>query len=411
VNTARHARGESRLLISREALLHNLALIRRQLAPAVRVCAMVKANAYGHDAAIVADTLASFLTDGSASRPVEHLAVATIEEALALPPLGVPVHVFRPLENVFLGRQQSLIRDAIARGLVLTVLTPTAAGDLARVAQRLGKRALVQVMLDTGMTRDGCERDVFASLVDRIGSLPSLKLHGLCTHFATADEPGHPFVAEQLQRFRDATDPLVASGVQVLRHASNSGGIFFVHDAHFDLVRPGLSIYGIDPTCRPNVDRPLRPVARWLAPIIAIHPVAAGTSVGYGQSFTTTRDTRIGLLPIGYADGYWRGNGNRGVVLVHDTPCPVVGRVSMDLTTIDLANCPAAQIGDDAVVMDDNPVSPCSAYCLARWMDTIPYEVFTRIGPRVKRVAVHPEDAPIATEIDPHDPHGLPPTA
>ncbi|HMO26212.1 MAG TPA: alanine racemase [Tepidisphaeraceae bacterium] len=396
MNTARHYRSEPRLLINRSSLLHNLALIRSCLAPTTRVCAMVKADAYGHSAGIVADTLANFLTDGEHARPVEHLAVATIEEALALPVHDKPIHVFRPLENIFIGRQQRIVRDAIVSGAILTLLTPAAAGDLARLAERVGRRANVQVMLDTGMTRCGCEPATFEALVERVMSLPSLRLHSVCTHLATADTPDDPFVSEQLARFRSATDTLASRGV--MRHAANSGGAMLFPDSHFDMVRPGISLYGIDATCEYTPARPLRPIAKWLAPIVAIHHVKAGTSVGYCRTFTAPDDTRIGVLPVGYADGYLRGNGNKGCVLVGDATCPVVGRVSMDLTTIDLANAPQAQIGDDAILMDDNPTSPASAYKLAEWMGSIPYEIFTRIGPRVKRVAIEPEDPPIAEE-------------
>lgn len=386
--SARQLAGEPRLLISRSALLHNLAVIRQQCDPRVAVCAMVKADAYGHDAGIVASTLCQPGLPGH--RPVEHLGVATIEEALALPLRDRPIHVFRPLENLFSGRQAGLVRLAVEAGFVLTVLTPTAAVDLARIAQQQGKRAIVQVMIDTGMTRCGAASEQAVRTIERIAALPPLRLQSLCTHFATADEPASAFVAEQLLRFDSAVAAARVHGVP--RHAANSGATFFQARTHYEMVRPGISLYGIDPTCRFSVDRPLRPVARWLAPLLAIHDVPVGTTVGYARTWTAPRDSRIGLVPVGYADGYLRAFGNRAVMLVHGQVCPVVGRVSMDLATLDLTAVPAAAIGDDVVVMDSDPLSPCSVYRLAEWMGTIPYEVLTRIGSRVRRVGVDPDD-------------------
>jgi alanine racemase len=153
------------------------------------------------------------------------------------------------------------------------------------------------------------------------------------------------------------------------------------------MVRPGISIYGIDPTCRPSVDRPLRPVMRWIAPLIALRDVAAGAQVGYGQTWTAAKPTRLGLVPIGYADGYPRLLSNHGTMMVAGQPAPVAGRVSMDLTVIDLKNAPHALVGDDVTVLDDDPVSPASVYRIAELAGTIPYEILCRIGTRVRRVA------------------------
>jgi alanine racemase len=160
------------------------------------------------------------------------------------------------------------------------------------------------------------------------------------------------------------------------------------------MVRPGIAVYGIDPTCGPSMNRKLRPALKWVAPIIAIHDVPAGATVGYGQTWTSQRATRIGLVPVGYADGYLRCFSNRAMMLLTSDgrPVPVVGRVSMDMTTIDLGDVPGASVGDDVIVLDSDPLSPCSAYALAKLADTIPYEIFCRIGHRVTRVAVDPED-------------------
>lgn len=395
---AKHSLGEPRVLISRSALLHNAAVVRRALAPDVRICAIVKADAYGHDAGIVADTLCNFSSDGSLRPPVDALAVASIDEADALPDVTLPIIVFRPIENIFIGRQRGKLEAAIRNGWTLTVCSASAAEDLARVAAGCGRRAAVQVMVDTGMTRSGVSIDALDVLLQRIVARPSLRLASVCTHFASAETPQDPLTGEQLARFRAATDPLEARfRGRVSRHAANSAGVFLHPESHLDMVRPGLALYGIDPTCRPCIDRPLRPALKWTAPLIGAQSVRKGTGVGYGHAWQAPRDTRIGLVPVGYADGYPRVISEQAHVLVQGKPAKVVGRVSMDLITIDLGESPAAQIGDEVTLLDSDPLSPVSAYHLAEWSQTIPYEVFCRIGPRMPRVLLEPEPAQIVS--------------
>jgi alanine racemase len=354
---------------------------------------MMKADAYGHGADIVADALCNF-SDGPNDGPaMDALAVASIDEAAVLPDVRLPVIVFRAVENAFVGRQRAKLEEAVRCGWVLTLSSLAGAEDLARIALTCGQRASVQVMIDTGMTRCGiCPRHL-PELLRKIESRPSLRLVGLCTHFSNSEEADSELTRQQLQAFREATDAhAIALRGKVLRHAANSGAIFFAPDSQFDMVRPGLSLYGIDPLCRPDMSRPLRPALKWTAPLIGIRPVRKATGVGYGQTWVAPQDTHIGLIPIGYADGYPRCFSNRAVVLAGGKPAPVVGRVSMDLTTVDLGPTPQAQVGDEVTLLDSDPLSPVSVYELARWAQTIPYEIFCGIGPRVQRVAISPED-------------------
>jgi alanine racemase len=384
--------GEPRVLISAAALQHNAKVVRRALQPQTKICAMLKADAYGHGASLVVDALCHAI-DAERGKPfVDAVAVASMDEADALPDAGVPMIVFRPIENVFIGRQRQKLENAIRAGWVLTVCTAAASDDIARVAIAIGKRASVQVMVDTGMTRSGTPSGELGELMHRIDSRPALRLFGVCTHFSCSEDPGAAGTAIQLARFRRAIDGTCTAladkhaNEKICRHAANSGGIFFFPHSHLDMVRPGISLYGIDPAGKPVLDRALRPVMKWTAPLIGIQTIEPGAAVGYGQTWTASRTSRIGLLPIGYADGFVRAYSNRAVVMVHGKSAPVVGRVSMDLTTIDLTDVPAAQIGDEAVLLDNDPLSPTSAYAHAEWADTIPYEIFCRIGSRVQRV-------------------------
>jgi alanine racemase len=399
---AKHSLGEPRCLISRAAILHNISLIRNSIAEGVKICAVVKANGYGHDADIIVDTLCNFTSSDAEPPMVDALAVADIDEAAALLACELPVMVLRPVENAYLGSQRARLEAAVRHGWVLTLSSSAAAQDLARIAESRDQRANVQVMVNTGLNRAGVDIAEFQELIDKISSLASLRLVGVATHFASADEPANPLNTEQLGKFIAATKELSSgNGSRPHRSAANSGGVFFQPESHLDMVRPGICVYGIDPTCRPSVDRALKPVMRWVAPLIAIRDVPAGTQVGYGQTWTATKATRLGLVPIGYADGYPRVLSNRGTMMVAGQPAPVAGRISMDLTVIDLHNAPQAVVGDDVTVLDDDPVSPASVYNIARIAETIPYEILCRIGTRVRRVAVdEPERGQEAAEVE-----------
>ncbi|MGA2584592.1 MAG: alanine racemase [Tepidisphaeraceae bacterium] len=389
-NPHRQTIGEPRCLISRAAILHNIGVIRRAIAPHVKICAVVKADAYGHGVDLVVDTLCNF-SGGDVEPPmVDALAVADIDEAAALADCNLPIIILRPAENAFLGTQRSRIEMAVDHGWVLTICSGGAADDVARIAAPRQQRANVQIMVNTGLNRAGAETAATAKLIEKIVSLPSLRLVGLATHFATADDANDPRVSEQLSQFLAVTQPPCLAGRPTRPHrtAANSAGIFLHPDSHLDMVRPGISLYGIDPTLDPSIKRPLRPAMRWTAPLIGIRNLPTGASVGYGHTWTAERPTRVGLVPIGYADGYPRLLSNKGTMMVNGQPARVLGRVSMDLTVIDLQSAPHAMIGDEVIVLDNDPLSPASVYAIAELAGTIPYEIFCRIGPRVLRVAV-----------------------
>jgi alanine racemase len=167
------------------------------------------------------------------------------------------------------------------------------------------------------------------------------------------------------------------------------------------MIRPGISLYGIDPTGSPWLDRKLRPVARWTAPLVGVREIPKGQGVGYSHTWNAPRDSRIGLVPIGYADGYARLLSNRSSMIVAGKKAPVIGRVSMDMTTIDLTDIPQANLGDEVIIIDNDPLSSASAYELAKLAETIPYEILCRIGPRVRRVGIDPTDTADEPPVQP----------
>ena len=382
--------GEPRLLIDIAALETNLRTLRRAVPANIKLCAVLKADAYGHGASLIARMIAQI----EAQQPflkVDQFAVATFDEAEALHGFEKPIMLLRPIENVFLGRQRELLERAILRGWTLTLASSSAADDVARVAVHLSKRANVQIMLDTGMTRCGVGEANFDTLLERTLHHPSLRLVGISTHFVNSEIAGDPVTVQQLRRFGAAIDrhPILES---IPKHAANSGAIFLTPRSHYDVVRPGISLFGIDPTGRPNVDRPLRPLMKWTAPVMTVHDVAPGQSVGYNQNFTAIAPTRVAIVPVGYADGYPRAASNRATMMLNHVPCGVIGNVSMDMTAIDITRAGDVSIGDEVTVIDSDPFSPAGHYPLARAAGTIPYELLTRIGPRVKRVAVGLEE-------------------
>jgi len=384
---AKDTLGKPRCLISRSALLHNLRIIRQALSPGVKICAVVKADAYGHGAEIVVDTLCNSRAPDAATPVVDCLAVADVDEAAALPECRLPVLVLRPVENAYMGGQRGRLETAVQHGWVLTVCSPAAAQDVARIAQARGKRANVQLMVNTGMNRAGVEPGDLPGLIDGITALAALRLVGINSHFACSEDAGNDFSARQLEVFHQAVRQRELS-VRPIRSVANSGGVFFMPQAHLEMVRPGIALYGIDPTCKPSLDRPLRPALSWTAPLIGIRDIPTGSSVGYGQTWVADKPTRLGLLPVGYADGYARGLSSCGVMLADGVPVRVVGRVSMDLTIIDLTAVPAAHLGDEVTIIDSDPLSPASVYRMAEALGTIPYEILSRIGPRMRRLAV-----------------------
>ena len=387
--------GCPRLLIDARSLASNLRVVRRHLAaPTVQVIAVVKADAYGHDAKLICQLL-DLIEEDDPFNKVDGYAVATAEEAVSLGDVHKPIMLLRPIENVFLGRERDALEYAIRRGWTLTLASPAAADDVARVALHLGERANVQLMIDTGMVRCGCPTNQFDNLLERTLAHASLKLAGVCTHFVNGECAADPITNRQLRQFDSlvANHPLLEG---VPKHVANSGGLLLTPRSHYDAVRPGLSLYGLDPTGRPSLDRPLTPVMKWTAPVLAIHDLQTGQGVGYGHTWTAQQPSKIALVPVGYADGYPRSASNRAIALVNGQPCGVVGRVSMDTLTVDVTRVPDAHIGDEVTLVDSDPTSPASLYALCTASGMIPYEILTGVGARVRRVPVGVEAEALA---------------
>jgi len=360
------------------ALAHNARAIRAFIAappggrPVPALVGVVKANAYGHGAAEAARTL---VVAGAAM-----LACADVEEACELRAAGltVPILVFGPFS---LGDLDAVF-DA---DLTPTISTPAAARRLQDAAARRGVRIRCHLGIDTGMHRLGLRHDNLARTLPAVLAAPNLEIAGVYTHFATADTPGDELFARQCRNFESAGRTLAALGVTgCVQHAANSGALLADPATWFDIVRPGLLMYGVAPPAFEGRVA-VRPVMSLRSRVAAVKGVRVGESIGYGGRFVARRPTTMAVVPAGYADGLDTRLEGRGFVLVHGRRVPIVGSVSMDMITLDVTGMPV-EPGDEVVITGRQGDDEITVGEMARWVGTIPYELLCRVGPRVARV-------------------------
>jgi len=374
--------------INLDALRHNVALLRSACGQSVRLCVALKANAYGHGVKVVAPALDEAGADMAA--------VATLSEALELREIGwaKPILLFGPIfADGNPASRADRLSAAVAFDLTVTVVDFYGARDLAREACRQRKVARCHIKVDTGMGRMGISPAAAVELAERIRDLPGLRLEGLYTHLATADMADKSFCHEQLAVFRQTIARLRQAGIAPrIVHAAATAALLDLPESHFDMVRPGIGLYGLLPSDEVANRLPLRPVLKLVSRLVLVKRVKPGQTVGYGRTWRAERPSVLGIVPIGYHDGYLRALSNRAVMTVRGRHAPVVGRISMDQTVLDLTDIPDARVGDEVVVISDDPAEPNSVYGLARIMGTIPYEVTALLGNRVARVAVQASD-------------------
>lgn len=356
------------------ALRHNVEVVRRIAAPAV-VCAVVKADGYGHGAVPVARAA---LEAGAAL-----LAVALVEEGAVLRDAGIEAPILLLSEP-----PPAAAADVV--GLRLTPTVYTAEGVTALAAAATGPEPLAaQLKVDTGMHRVGAAPDEAVDLAVRIHADPQLRLEAVWTHFAVADDAAQSAATdEQRRRFAEVCAAIEAAGVPVpARHAANAAGTLYT-DAHLDVVRPGIALYGYDPDpSRPNGD--LRPVLSLLAEVSHVKELEAGERVSYGLRYELPVRSVIATVPLGYADGVPRRLGETGgEVLVGGRRCPIAGTVTMDQILVDCGPDATVARGDRVVLLGAQGGDRITADDWAERLGTISYEILCGIGPRVPRVHV-----------------------
>jgi len=355
--------------ISASAVRHNIALVRERIASGVKLCPVVKDDCYGHGMDVLYPVL-SGLVDG--------FAVASPHEALALRRRGYKGFILCLLSAYFdeLEVQDELVRQSITQ----TVMSNTALASIRAAAERVGAAAHVHLKVDTGMGRLGVPVGQAADLIDAIHELADVELTGIYTHFAMADESDKTTTLLQLEQFRS----IIPKTGNLVIHAANSAAVIGVPEACFDMVRMGIALYGY----RPMDGMDLRPCMEVSAQLIAVKHLVKGSRSGYGLTHKYTRDSRVGIVPIGYGDGYFRNLSNQAVVRINGKDAPVCGLVSMDQMTVDVTDIPAAKVGDKVEIISSDPQAPNSVENLARLAGTIPYEITCHLGHNIRHVLV-----------------------
>ncbi|CAG7599827.1 alanine racemase [Actinacidiphila bryophytorum] len=359
------------------ALRGNVAALRAK-APGAAFMAVVKADAYGHGMV----PCARAALEGGA----DWLGVATPEEALALRAAGVGGRVL-----CWLWTPGGPWRECVEADVDVTVSAPWALEEAVAAARAAGRTARVQLKVDAGLGRNGCQPDQWPALTAAARAAEKadlIKVTGLWAHFSCADEPGHPSIARELGVFRTALDQAAAAGLDPeVRHIANSPGTLTLPESHFDMVRPGVAMYGISPV--PQVGGPadfgLRPVMTLAARLASVKQVPGGHGVSYGHRYVTPGPTTLALVPLGYGDGVPRHASGAGPVLVAGKWRTVAGRVAMDQFVVDLGG-DAAAAGDEVLLFGPGDRGEPTAEDWARACGTIAYEIVTRIGGRVPRV-------------------------
>ncbi len=369
------ARRPSIAEIDLNAIRMNVRRIGERVHPA-EVMAVVKAEGYGHGAIPVAQT--------ALSAGASQLGVALLEEGIALRRAQITAPIL-----VFGGFFEKQIDSFIANDLQFTLYDVRLAEIVSRRAQALGRKAQAHVKIDTGMGRVGLLPNEAVEAILVMAKLPNLELVGIYTHFASSDSRDKSYSNQQLEQFQSLVQKLTNYDLRFkYLHAAGSGAILDLPQSYFNLVRPGLIMYGYSPGVETSESIPLEPAMSLRTRILLVKKVPGGTFISYGQTFQTRQATTIATLPIGYADGISRRLSNNLEVLVQGRRCPLIGRVCMDQLMIDLGDIQNVQAGEEVVLLGKQGEAEISIYEWCRRLETIPYEVTCGISRRVERLYV-----------------------
>ena len=335
------------------------------------VMPVVKANAYGHGLEKVA---ACFESAGA-----EWLGVARIEEGLLLREAGIKARI------LVLGYTSPLrVAHAIKEEITLTAYDLAVAEAYALQAEKLGEKLTIHAKIDTGMGRLGIQPDKAEDFITLIESSPFMNLEGMFTHFACADEPDKPYTDEQLALFMQLVENLEKKGFRpAILHASNSAGALVYPDANFDMVRVGIALYGLPPSHEVELLPAIKPALSWKTRLISIKMLPPGHGISYGFKYFTKKEERIGVIAVGYGDGYRRRPGNQ--VLIRGKKVDIIGNVCMDQCMVQLDDLPEAEIGDEVVIIGEQIDEEITATDLADDWGTINYEVICGLAARMPR--------------------------
>ena len=362
--------------IDLDAIAFNVRQTRKLVGPDVRICAAVKADAYGHGVIPVSRTI---LEGG-----VKMLGVATMEEALELRAAGIPAPILL-LQCVPEGDIPEIVRNDVGA----MVCSRSFASQLSDESLQADKRTKVHIKVDTGMGRVGIQADETVGLARELSAMPGIEIEGIFTHFACADEESQAFTQKQIADFRRVIDSVEAAGVHIpFRHAANSAGMLNVPESHFNMVRPGIMLYGLYDSGFVSRKPELRQAMTLKTGIVFLKELASGSTVSYGRTYTTKRRSLVATIPIGYADGYNRRLSNCAPALVRGMRVPVIGRICMDQTMLDVTDVPGVSIGDEVVLYGRQGEQEIAMEEIESILGTISYEIVCSVSKRVPRVYV-----------------------
>ncbi|HLR34482.1 MAG TPA: alanine racemase [Tissierellales bacterium] len=362
--------------INIDNLAYNMREIRYNTDDNALVIAVVKADAYGHGSIEAARV---FLKNGA-----DRLAVATVEEGIELRKAGIEVPI------LILGATPNSQHElTIKWNLIETVFNYKSAKNLSEIARKNNKIASVHIKIDTGMGRIGfLSKEEIIKEIEMINDLSNLRVEGIFTHFAKADEKDKSFTRKQFERFNKVINEIEKLGINIpIKHVSNSAGIIDLPEYNLDMVRPGIINYGLYPSNEVNKERiKLKPAMTLKARISNIKKISKNTGISYGHTFITKRESVIGTIPIGYADGFTRILSHKAEVIVKGKRVPVIGTICMDQCMIDLTGVNNVNIGDEVIIFggENNSYMPIEE--VAKKIGTINYEIVCMVGRRIPRI-------------------------
>lgn len=360
--------------IDLEAIAFNVRQFCEHIGPGAEVIAVVKANAYGHGAVRVAQAA----LEAGARRLAVHRDTEGVELRQAGIKADVMIMGYTPPDGADL---------IVEHRLTPSLITPEFAQALSARAVAAGVKIPVHIKVDTGMSRYGLLPEEVTGFAQAIRSLPGIMIEGLFTHFATADAFDQTYVRQQLAQFKQVLAALYQAGIQPrLVHACNSAAAMKLPEAHFNAVRPGIAMYGMNPSSEWEPVFEIRPALTLKSLVSRVRELPVGAGVSYGRTFITQRPTRVALVPVGYGDGYHRILSNKGQVLVRGRRAPILGRVCMDQFVVDVTDIPDVQQDDEVVLVGRQGEAQILAEEVAGWAGTINYEVTTSFLPRVQRL-------------------------
>ena len=375
--------------INLDAIAYNMEQMKQNIRPETKVMAVIKADGYGHGAVQIAEMMERW-------NYIWGFAVATLDEAVVLRTEGIqkPILV---LGCVFPDQYMEMLKHEIR----MNIYTEEMAESISRMAAREGKTAYMHIKLDTGMSRLGFGiNEQSAETIKRISKMPNVNMEGIFTHFTKADEKDKSFTKKQIQEFVWMTERLKEKNVRfTYEHCSNSAGIIDVPEANFDIVRAGISTYGLYPS--EEVDKTnvkLKPALALKSHVAFVKEIERGTPVSYGGTFVAKEKMKIATIPVGYADGYPRSLSNKGYVLIRGKKAPILGRVCMDQFMVDVTQIEGVSFGDKVTMIgkDGNEILPVEV--LSELSGRFNYEFVCDLGKRIPRVYVR--DGKIAEQVD-----------